>query len=39
MAAEQFERGCVKRQFRLVLSEILQIMSQVLSDSNLHTMK
>ena len=39
MVTVEFERGCVKRRFRLVLSETLRIMSQVLNDNNLHTMK
>ena len=34
MVTVEFERGCVKRRFRLVLSEILRIISQVLSNSN-----
>ena len=39
MVTVEFEQHCVKRGFHLILSEILQIMSEVLSDSYAHIMK
>ena len=39
MVTVEFEQGCVKSGFHLLLNEILQIMSEVLSDSNAHIMK